>query len=96
MPLPVVGFDTQQMRWTQRTMEDCAALLKSGVDGKLGNTLVKILGDFQLQLSFIRRCFELVELLHSLLPNVVQLADRVIKRWNLLFLQVLRSLCHHL
>lgn len=55
----------------------------------------KLSGQFQIQIHLISTGLDLVQLLHRFLPDVVQLADRVIQGGNLLLFQVLGALSHH-
>jgi len=52
--------------------------------------------DGKVQRSFRSAGSQLIQLLHSLLPDVIQLGDGVIQGRNLLLLQILCPLCHHL
>lgn len=52
-------------------------------------------GQFQIQIHLISAGLDLIQLLHGLLADVVQLTDRIIQGGDLLLLQVLGALGHH-
>ena len=57
---------------------------------------VEVWWEAQIQGSFLGSCLELVQLLDRLLAHVVELGDGVVQARDVLLLQVLGALGHHL